>query len=76
MQFAQRTGEGDAYLGPHHNLLCLVAPPAALNPDGGTLGLQEVHPSREGSEGCLQQHYALLGLQIRPALVCSPADGL
>jgi hypothetical protein len=57
-------------------LLCLVAPPAALDPDGCTLGLQKLHPGREGSEGCLQPHHVLAVLQVGPALACSSVDGL
>ncbi len=65
-----------AYPGLQNMLLCLVAPPAALDPDGCTPGLQELHPGREGSEGCLQPHHVLTVLQVGPALACSSVDGL
>ena len=57
-------------------LLCLVAPPAALDPDGRTLGLQKLHPDREGSEGCLQPHHVLAVLQVGPAPACPSVYGL
>lgn len=72
----ESTKDTKAYPGLQNMLLYLVAPPAALDPDGRTLGLQKLHPGRKGSEGCLQLHHVLTVLQIGPALACSSVDGL
>ena len=39
--------------------LGLVSSPAALDPDGSALGLQEVHPDRVRPEGCLKLYNVL-----------------
>ena len=56
--------------------LGLVSSPAALNPDGCTLGLQEVHPDRVGSEGCLKAYNMLSSLQVCFALASAPYNSL
>lgn len=56
--------------------LSLVSSPAALNPDGCTLGLQEVHPDRVRPEGCLKVYNVLASQQICSALLSAPHNGL
>ena len=64
------------YLDLAQQLLCLVASPAALNPDGSALGLKELHPGQEASESCLQMHNIGYILQVGSALTSTSADGL
>lgn len=61
-------------LGEHE--LGLVSSPAALDPDGCTLGLQEVHPDRVGPEGCLKAYNMLPSLQVGSALPSAPYNSL
>ena len=56
--------------------LCLVASPAALNPDGCSFGLQELHSALPASEASLQLDNCPACCQEAAALVCTPCHGL
>ena len=53
-----------------------MAPPATLDPDGCTLGLQELHPALPPSEACLQLDGLAAHDHESAPLLCTPDQRL